>query len=432
MNLRPRVVGAAVLLALVGSLLVLSGAPAGAASHSVTSSADSGAGSYRQAILDAAGDGDPIVINFDAGLNIVLTSGDVVYPGTQPITLNGNGSTISGNDSSRILDASFGSVVTVNDLTVVDGFTTGTGGAVRANGPITVNRSHFEGNTADGNGGALENSSGDITITDSTFVGNESDSDGGAIRSSSGTYTIVDSTFSGNTAADNGGAMRTSSGNYDVEGSTFSGNTAVDNGGVMRTSSGSYVMTNSTFTDNTAGGEGGIIWSSSGSATLTHVTAAANEAPDGADVSVSSLESEASVFVDPITGSSCDLDNPVTSNGHNYDTDGSCGFGAGPGDVSGGADPSLGALGDNGGPTETMVPATGSPLIDAIPAADCATGVDQRNIARPQDGDDDGTPDCDIGAVEVAEAVVVPPVDPPVDPPGPDTGPIAAAPTFTG
>jgi hypothetical protein len=52
------------------------------------------------------------------------------------------------------------------------------------------------------------------------------------------------------------------------------------------------------------------------------------------------------------------------------------------------------------------LPLTGSPLIDAIPAASCqadgAAGIttDQRGFARP----DAASPNCDIGAVEVLSA----------------------------
>jgi hypothetical protein len=61
----------------------------------------------------------------------------------------------------------------------------------------------------------------------------------------------------------------------------------------------------------------------------------------------------------------------------------------------------LGALGSNGGATQTFLPNAGSPAIDAIPnpttAADgfaLCPGTDQRGVARPQ-----GT-SCDIGSVE--------------------------------
>jgi hypothetical protein len=65
---------------------------------------------------------------------------------------------------------------------------------------------------------------------------------------------------------------------------------------------------------------------------------------------------------------------------------GSCAFGST-------ADPLLGPLADNGGPTWTHLPQAGSPAIDG---GGTCTGVDQRGVTRPQ-----GIA-CDIGAVEVA------------------------------
>ena len=61
------------------------------------------------------------------------------------------------------------------------------------------------------------------------------------------------------------------------------------------------------------------------------------------------------------------------------------------------ADPLLGPLAENGGPTRTRLPAAGSPLVNVIPTSDTAlcSGTDQRGISRPQG------PACDIGSVEV-------------------------------
>jgi hypothetical protein len=93
----------------------------------------------------------------------------------------------------------------------------------------------------------------------------------------------------------------------------------------------------------------------------------------------------------------------TTSNGFNFSDDASCGFTAGT-DQQNAGDPGLGALADNGGPTQTRLPLPGSPLIDAIPVASCqadgASGItaDQRGVTRPQG------PGCDIGAVEVEVA----------------------------
>lgn len=62
-------------------------------------------------------------------------------------------------------------------------------------------------------------------------------------------------------------------------------------------------------------------------------------------------------------------------------------------------DPQLGPLQDNGGPTFTHMPAASSPVIDAGTNTG-APVTDQRGVSRPVDGDNDGTPTCDIGAVE--------------------------------
>src|SRR5206468_2502561 len=60
-----------------------------------------------------------------------------------------------------------------------------------------------------------------------------------------------------------------------------------------------------------------------------------------------------------------------------------------------GVDALLGLLRDNGGPTPTVMPAVGSPALDAG-GANCAV-TDQRGVPRPQGAA------CDIGAVEACE-----------------------------
>jgi hypothetical protein len=90
--------------------------------------------------------------------------------------------------------------------------------------------------------------------------------------------------------------------------------------------------------------------------------------------------------------------------GYNVANDDSCAF-SNPSDIEG-VDPLLGPIRENGGPTRTHRPLPGSPLIDGVLEPVCPA-TDQRGVARPQDGDDDGIAHCDIGAVEVAHAPVV-------------------------
>ena len=79
-----------------------------------------------------------------------------------------------------------------------------------------------------------------------------------------------------------------------------------------------------------------------------------------------------------------------------------CGF-TGTGSLSN-ADPKLGPLADNGGPTLTMALQSGSAAIDAgsnaIAAAPPVNNVDQRGITRPIDGNSDSIAVSDIGAYE--------------------------------
>lgn len=72
-------------------------------------------------------------------------------------------------------------------------------------------------------------------------------------------------------------------------------------------------------------------------------------------------------------------------------------------DVGASNNPNLNSLANNGGPTQTMLPQSGSPLIEGVTAGSCQAGgaagvtTDQRGLPRP----DTSSPACDIGAVEV-------------------------------
>jgi hypothetical protein len=86
----------------------------------------------------------------------------------------------------------------------------------------------------------------------------------------------------------------------------------------------------------------------------------------------------------------------VTSGGYNVTSDATCPVAAGdlPSTVLG-----LGPLADNGGPTPTVLPPVGSPVVDAVPPGtaglcDGTVPLDQRGLHRPVGAG------CDVGAVE--------------------------------
>jgi hypothetical protein len=119
---------------------------------------------------------------------------------------------------------------------------------------------------------------------------------------------------------------------------------------------------------------------------VSYSTIAGNSS--GLNLPCSNLVVTGSIIAASAPGLNCAGAAPHESAGYNLDTGVSCAF-AKPTDMTA-ADPQLGPLAANGGPTLTRAPAAGSPAIDhGCPA------TDQRGVPRPQG------PACDIGAVEV-------------------------------
>jgi len=92
----------------------------------------------------------------------------------------------------------------------------------------------------------------------------------------------------------------------------------------------------------------------------------------------------------------------LVSFGYNIDSGASCGL-VGMGDVQN-TDPLLGALADDGDGTYSHALLPGSPAIDAVPSCP-PPADDQRGVARPIDGDMNGSAECDAGAFELGGSV---------------------------
>jgi uncharacterized repeat protein (TIGR01451 family) len=169
-------------------------------------------------------------------------------------------------------------------------------------------------------------------------------------------------------------------------------------------------LTNVTITGNsvTAPGngnpEGGGVYSTTNNpdplamvltnATLSGNSAIAGQTPLGGDIRALGKFKALNTIVSAGSagGAPQNCSGPITSLGHNLDGADTCNFHAG-GDLVG-ADPQLGPLQDNGGPTPTQAIPTSSPAFDAGASAGCPA-TDQRGVPRPQ------VAACDIGAFEL-------------------------------
>lgn len=203
----------------------------------VTNTNDSGVGSLRQAIADAA----PFAnarINFAAGLSgqVVTLASEIVVSAPLNLIIDATplaaGLTVNGGaGSNRIFTVPAGSTLGLYGLTFAGGNGTGAaqggvGGAILSNGALTLDGCTFRANNASSSGGALY-AAGLTNVTRCTFAGNSAPF-GGAI-SNFGTLSLTHCTISGNAAASNGGGFDNGNGGgivATIAYSILSGNTA--------------------------------------------------------------------------------------------------------------------------------------------------------------------------------------------------------------
>jgi hypothetical protein len=167
------------------------------------------------------------------------------------------------------------------------------------------------------------------------------------------------------------------------------------------TNHGQLTILNSTVADNILGGGPGIDNLSGATLELAYSTVAGN-GDIGIGVGDIGSTSMRGTIVAGHATANCDGD--VATAGHNLEDGDDCGLQPAVGDLVN-ADPLLGPLGDHGGPSPTMLPDDWSPVVDSAETSG-APAADQRGIARPIDGDGDGSAVADIGAVEVASPLI--------------------------
>jgi len=309
-------------------------------------------------------------------------------------------------------DVSGGAITSqgVGDTTIVASVfgdnSSSNGGAVGnlGNG-LTVVNSAFDGNGATGtdgnpgnggNGGAIVFDGADTTMTicGSVFTNNTAGAIGGAmfrVAYSEETTRIDRCTFDSNAADASvglAGALYLEHTTIAMTASTLSRNSAHYGGGLWIGDSAISAIENVTITDNVADQGGGIWVAGSVTGTLSHVTLANNRLTPGGYADGLFGGSPSLAFTDSIiVGNGCE-DAAIGSTGPNIEHSGEAGSPCTPDGID--VDPELGDLGDNGGPTKTMLPSKSSP---AIGAATTCPETDQRGEARPSP--------CTLGAVEV-------------------------------
>ena len=213
---------------------------------------------------------------------------------------------------------------------------------------------------------------GTVSISSTTVTNNK----GTGIIAGTGTLTVDSSTITGNRGRLAGG-LSFWFGNVTVRNSTISSNSCANNGD--------------------AGGIGQFLFSG-GSLDLFNSTVHGNMHDNAAAAGQLRVKSDSTVRVRNTIlsgdGSNPNIVGTLTSLGHNLSSDASGNLN-GPGDLTN-ANPLLGPLQNNGGPTLTHALLPGSPAIDAGDNAD-APEFDQRGPGFPRIVN--GT--IDIGAFEV-------------------------------
>lgn len=359
-------------------------------------------------------------------------------------TLTIEGSTISGNFTGRGGEGGTGHVGTGEN----EGFSPGDGGDGGDGGNSGKAYEKNTGYNADAlkGGGGIYNA-GSLTMSNSTINGNGTGAGGTGGGSGAGGGPDKYGYFADSGRAGTGGGAGRGGGLF--TGAGYGGHSPVQLTNVTiygnRTGDGGTGGAGGGGADSSLGGgiggwggDGGGIWSegsASGSeVVLKHVTIAGNGVGAGGATGASPIQGggccgERGLGAGIDTGGRYDngsaifiSNSIVADNGSNIAGDANCyqrylptyidivdqggnvtwNDTTCPGKV---ADPLLGALADNGGPTQTVLPGAGGSAIGIVAAASCTVHEDQRGLPRPGGG----KTNCDAGAVETQSGESPPP-----------------------
>ncbi len=389
------------------------------------------------------------------------STGDLDVTGTGRLLIIGAGAAATVIDATglgdRVLSIAKGAHVTLTGLTITGGHPAAAASGSPGAGGVSCSSGGAGANGAGGGGGGAVFNAGALSL-DAVAVarniagagapggaggspsavtsgcaggGGGAGGDGGGIYNV-GTLSVTASTFSDNAAGAGGPAGEGGAG-VPAAGAGGDGGTG-GSGGAIWSAFGALSVTNSTFAGNTAGaggagaggaptgvpgsgGDGGAIDVTDGTATLLNATVARNGVGAGgpaasAQGSPGSPGSGGGLFAASSTAAQhTRLENTIVAENIGEGcvaipgsaiADGGHDLGFGDRSCPGAnANPALGKLRDNGGPTATVALGAASAAIDRVPrrGAHCPA-TDQRGVRRPEGRA------CDIGAFELAPPAI--------------------------
>ncbi|MEQ1751033.1 MAG: Ig-like domain-containing protein, partial [Prosthecobacter sp.] len=381
----------------------------------VTSAANSGAGSLAETIT-AASSGSLIIFDTTlAGQTVQMPTSEIIVD--KDLTIDGaalEGAALQGTSTNRLFYIPVTRTVVFKNLTLAGGGGVGAantlrGGAVLNAGSFTAMDCVFRDNKASlaagvASGYSTQNTS--LTVQRCLFSGNAvTNGFGGALMNLclngiTSTALVEDSAFISNSATGGGGAIYNSgnngTANMTLRQCTITGNSASSTeggGGVLNyatvaTGTANLTVTHCTIVKNTSLRSGGgvsqlSITGGTASITLTSNIIAENTAALGPDVRLTQ---------GTVTSQGTNLIGNATDSGITWlgsDLTGTSGVPL---------EARVASVGYYGGPTPTCPPLSGSPALDAAPTP--AFSTDQRGLPRVVDADGISGALADIGAVE--------------------------------
>ena len=287
----------------------------------------------------------------------------------------------------------------------------GAGGGIYNSGTLTVSNTTLSSNAAGGApGGILTGGAGGGICTGNGGSGGPGGKggDGGAI-SNVGMLSLSNATLAGNAAGNGGGggfggSTSSCSAPGAYGGGGGGGGSGGNGGGIYNT--GTFTVSNATFSGDAAGsgGAGGTGGTAIGGSGITGDGGFGGSGGgiynDGATATTSaSILAGTTASGSANTPDNCADVTSLTDGGFNVEDAASCGFSGAKGSPSGASDSAigLGALAQNGGPSETEAIGASSAAHYLVPASSgLCPATDQRGVSRPQ-----SSPyACDAGAFE--------------------------------